>query len=57
MTNEFFPPTESELEQMIQTLKAQLEDDKYQEDWIKIHDELMILQKQLQQLTIENNAL
>ena len=57
MTNEFFPPTESELEQMIQTLKAQLEDDKYQEAWIKIHDELMILQKQLQQLTIENNAL
>lgn len=57
MTNEFFPPTEQELEQMIKTLEAQLEDDKHEENWIKIHDELLILRRQLQQLTIENNAL
>lgn len=57
MSNEFFPPTESELEQMIQELKKKLEDDKYQENWVKIHDEKQILEKQLQQLTIQNNTI
>ena len=50
-TDEFFPPTEAELKEIISTLKKQLEDDRYQEDWIKIHDELMYRQKQLQKLT------
>lgn len=57
MTNEFFPPDEKELEEIIRVLKARLEDDAYQEEWIKIHDELMFRQKQLQELTIKNNAL
>ncbi|GGG47245.1 hypothetical protein [Epilithonimonas arachidiradicis] len=57
MDNEMFPPTEKELEDIIAGLKARLEDDSYQEEWIKIHDELMFRQKQLQELTNTNNAL
>ena len=57
MTNEFFPPDEKELEEIIRGLQARLEDDPYQDEWIKIHDELMFRQKQLQELTIKNNAL
>lgn len=57
MINEFFPPTEEELQQIIAGLKARLEDDAYQEEWIKIHDELMFREKQLQELIIKNNAL
>lgn len=52
-----FPPDEKELEEIIKGLKARLEDDSYQEEWVKIHDELMYRQKQLQELTIKNNAL
>ena len=55
--NEFFPPDEEELQQIIAGLKARLEDDAYQEEWIKIHDELMFREKQLQELIIKNNAL
>ncbi len=54
---EMFPLTEQELEKIIAGLKARLEDDSYQEEWVKIHDELMFRQKQLQELTNTNNAL
>ena len=57
MSNEMFPPTEKELEEIIAGLKAQLEDDRYQEEWIKIHDELMFREKQLKNLIITNNTL
>lgn len=57
MNAEMFPPTEQELKEIIAGLKARLEDDSYQEEWIKIHDELMFRQKQLQELTNTNNAL
>lgn len=57
MNKEFFPPDEKELEEIIKALKAKLEDDQYQEDWIKLHDELMYREKQLKELTIQNNAL
>ena len=40
MHDEFLPPTKEELEKIIKDLEAQLEDDAYQEDWVKIHDEL-----------------
>lgn len=55
--DEMFPPTEKELEEIISSLKAQLEDDRYQEEWIKIHDELMFREKQLKNLVITNNIL
>ena len=50
MTNEMFPPSEDELKEIIAGLKARLEDDAYQEEWIKIHDELLFRQKQLKEL-------
>lgn len=49
MTNEMFPPSEDELKEIIAGLKARLEDDAYQEEWIKIHDELMFREKQLKE--------
>ena len=57
MINEMFPPTQKELEQIIKGLKARLEDDSYQEEWVKIHNELMHRERQLKQLIIQNNAL
>ena len=42
---------EKELEEIIKGLKARLEDDSYQEEWVKIHDELMYREKQLRELT------
>ena len=57
MSTEMFPPDEKELKEIIKGLKARLEDDSYQEEWIKIHDELMYREKQLRELTIKNNAL
>lgn len=57
MSLEFFPPTAEELEQIIKGLKARLEDDSYQEEWPKIHDELLLREKQLKDLTIQNNIL
>ena len=57
MNEEFFPPTEDELEEIIKELKARLEDKKHEENWIKIHDELLYRQKQLQEIIIKNNSL
>ena len=50
MPNEFFPPTKEELEEIIKELEAQLEDDAYQEDWVKIHDELMYRENQMKEI-------
>ncbi|PIF44895.1 hypothetical protein CLU96_1891 [Chryseobacterium sp. 52] len=57
MSNEMFPLTSEELEEIIRGLKARLEDDSYQEEWVKIHDELMIKEKQLKELILQNNIL
>ena len=57
MTNEFFPPTEEELEAMIAELKKQLEDEKYQDQWQELYRTLEERQNQLKNLTIINNAL
>ena len=50
MPNEFFSPTKEELEKIIKELEAQLEDDAYQEDWVKIHDELMYRENQMKEI-------
>ncbi|MEI7486821.1 MAG: hypothetical protein WCJ72_05335 [Chryseobacterium sp.] len=55
--NEIFPATTEELEEIIRGLKARLEDDSYQEEWVKIHDELLTKEKQLKELLIKNEAL
>ncbi len=57
MTNEFFPPTEDELEAMIKELKARLENEKYQDEWKQLFEELEFRQNQLKKLIIQNNAL
>lgn len=57
MTNEFFPPTEDELEAMIKELKARLENEKYQDEWKQLYEELEFRQNQLKKLIIQNNAL
>lgn len=54
---EFFPPDATELEEIMKGLKARLEDDSYQDEWVKIHDELMHREKQLRDLTIKNETL
>lgn len=57
MINEMFPPTVEELEEIIKGLKARLEDDSYQEEWVKIHYELMHRENQLKQLIINENTI
>lgn len=50
MSNEMFPPTKEELEKIIKGLRARLEDDSYQDEWIRINTELIEKEKQLQEL-------
>ena len=50
MPNEFFLPTKQKLDKIIKELEAQLEDDAYQEDWVKIHDELMYRENQMNEI-------
>ncbi len=57
MSNEIFPPTEKELEAIIKEIKARLEDEKYQDNWKELYEELEFRQKQLKNLIIQNNAL
>lgn len=57
MTNEFFPPTETELEEMIFQLNKKLEDEHYREDWPDLAEQLAEKKEQLRQLIIKNNAL
>ncbi|WP_167336374.1 hypothetical protein [Chryseobacterium gallinarum] len=57
MSLEFFPLTIEELEEIIKGLKVRLEDDSFQEEWVKIHDELMFREQQLKDLTIQNETL
>lgn len=57
MTNEFFPPTETELEEMIFILKKKLENEKYSDEWEELAEELEKREEQLQQLILLNNIL
>ncbi|MFX1793029.1 hypothetical protein JZ905_09500 [Riemerella anatipestifer] len=55
--NEFFPPSEEELNEIIAELKRRLEDESYEEEWVKIHEELLFRQRQLKETIIKNNAI
>lgn len=57
MTNEFFPPTETELEEMIYILKKKLEDERYSDEWDELAECLEKKEEQLQQLILLNNIL
>lgn len=57
MSNEFFPPTEAELEAMINTLKKKLEDDRYSDEWQQLAEELKTKEQQLKDLIIINSVI
>ena len=48
--NEFFPPSQEELQERIKELKKQLENEKYRQHWVYINAEMQTLQKQLNDL-------
>lgn len=50
MMTEMFPPTQEELEEMIDTLQKKLEDERYSSEWKELHEELKEKEKQLEQL-------
>lgn len=55
--NDFFPPTQQELEEMIFTLTKKLEDERYRDEWEDLAEQLKEKEKQLQELIIKDNAL
>lgn len=55
--NEFFPPTQQELEEMIFTLTKKLEDERYRDEWEDLAEQLKEKEQQLQELIIKDNAL
>jgi hypothetical protein len=54
MNTDLFPPTETELEEIIFILKKKLEDERYKKEWEEIADLLEEKENQLKQLTIKN---
>ena len=57
MNNEFFPPTEAELDDMIKDIQKKMETAEDRAEYDKLHDKLKELRQQKQQLIIQNNAL
>lgn len=57
MNNQFFPPTEAELDEMILKVQKQMENAENQQEYDQLHDQLKDLRNQRQQLIIKNNAL
>ena len=57
MNSEFFPPTETELEEMIQQTQKEMENAENRAEYDKLHDKLKELREQKRQLLIKNNAL
>lgn len=53
---EFFPPTQEELEEIIKELKKKLEDDKYSDKYKKLANALK-QKEQLRQLIIKDNTI
>lgn len=56
MTNEMFPPTQEELEKVIDTLQKQLEDERYRDEWQELHEELKEKERQLEELKNKDNV-
>lgn len=50
MTTEFFPPTQQELEEMINILQKKLEDERYKDEWEELNEELQEKERQLEEL-------
>lgn len=55
--NEMFPPSEVELNKIIAELKRRLENERYEDEWKSLDEELKKREQQLKELIIKNNAL
>ena len=57
MNSEFFQPTETELEEMIQQTQKEMENAENRAEYDKLHDKLKELREQKRQLLIKNLSL
>lgn len=57
MSNEMFPPTEADLDQMILQVQKELETVDNKPEYDLLHDRLRDLREQKRQLLIQNNTL
>lgn len=57
MSNEIFPPTESELDTLIQDLTKQMETAETKKEYDLLHDRLKDLKERKRQLIIKNQTI
>lgn len=55
MTTEFFPPTQQELEEIINILQKKLEDERFKDEWEELNEELKEKENQLNELLEKQN--
>jgi len=53
-TEELFPPTREELEEILETIQKQLEDPKFEEYWAFLHQQYLLKKQLLKDLEDEN---
>jgi hypothetical protein len=53
-TEELFPPTKEELEEILETIQKQLEDPKFEEHWGFLHQQYLLKKQLLKDLEDEN---
>ena len=53
-TEELFPPTKEELEEILETIQKQLEDPKFEEHWAFLHQQYLLKKRLLKDLEDEN---
>ena len=53
-TEELFPPTKEELEEILETIQKQLEDPKFEEHWEFLHQQYLLKKQLLKDLEDKN---
>ena len=53
-TEELFPPTREELEEILETIQKQLENPKFEEHWEFLHQQYLLKKQLLKDLEDEN---
>jgi hypothetical protein len=53
-TEELFPPTREELEEILETIQKQLKDPKFEEHWAFLHQQYLLKKQLLKDLEDEN---
>ena len=53
-TEELFPPSREELEEILETIQKQLEDPKFEEHWEFLHQQYLLKKQLLKDLEDEN---